>query len=108
MGGFVGVTTVGKFQTDTDIFFPYRAPYLYYTKGSEKMQGTLYYTALEVQQLLGVSRAKAYKIVKDLNCELETMGFIVIRGKIPKQFFNEHCYGLAEATETQIQAVKTA
>lgn len=59
------------------------------------MQGCLYYTASEVQELLGVSRGKAYQVVRDLNEELETKGFIVIAGKIPKQFFNEHYYGLA-------------
>lgn len=59
------------------------------------MQGCLYYTASEVQELLGVSRGKAYQVVRDLNQELETKGFIVIAGKIPKQFFNEHYYGLA-------------
>jgi len=48
-----------------------------------------------VQELLGVSRGKAYQVVRDLNEELETKGFIVIAGKIPKQFFNEHYYGLA-------------
>lgn len=59
------------------------------------MQGCLYYTASEVQEMLGVSRGKAYQVVRDLNEELETKGFIVIAGKIPKQFFNEHYYGLA-------------
>ena len=59
------------------------------------MQGCLYYTASEVQELLGVSGGKAYQVVRDLNEELETKGFIVIAGKIPKQFFNEHYYGLA-------------
>ena len=59
------------------------------------MQGCLYYTASEVQEMLGVSRGKAYQVVRDLNEELETKGFVVIAGKIPKQFFNEHYYGLA-------------
>ena len=51
------------------------------------MQGHLYYTASEVQEMLGVSRGKAYQVVRDLNEELETKGFIVIAGKIPKKFF---------------------
>ncbi|MDE6313050.1 MAG: ICEBs1 excisionase [Lachnospiraceae bacterium] len=59
------------------------------------MQGCLYYTASEVQEMLDVSRGKAYQVVRDLNEELETKGFIVIAGKIPKQFFNKHYYGLA-------------
>ena len=71
---------------------------IYYDLGerSRKMQNCLYYTAPEVQSMLGVSRGKAYKVVKELNEELESRGFIVIAGKIPKQFFNEHYYGLSE------------
>jgi fructose-1-phosphate kinase PfkB-like protein len=65
------------------------------------MQNTLYYTAGEVQEMLGVSRGKAYKILKELNEQLETKGFIVIAGKIPKKFFNEHYYGLSEEASSQ-------
>lgn len=52
------------------------------------MRDCLYYTAQEVQEMLGVSRAKAYKIVKELNEELMSKGYIVIAGKIPKQFLD--------------------
>ena len=62
----------------------------------EKITTTrLFYTAEEVQEMLGVSRGKAYQIVRELNDQLEAQGFIVLSGKIPKQFFNEHFYGLA-------------
>lgn len=50
------------------------------------MQDRLYFTAQEVQEMLGVSRAKAYKIVKELNDELASKGFIVTAGKVPKKF----------------------
>ncbi len=58
-------------------------------------QGCLYYTAQEVMELLGVSRAKAYKIVKDLNDELAAQGYIVTAGKVPKKYLAEKCYGMA-------------
>ncbi len=58
------------------------------------MQTNLYYTAKDVQEMMGVSRGKAYKIIRMLNEELEQKGFIVIAGKIPKKFFNERCYGM--------------
>lgn len=57
-------------------------------------QGCLYYTANEVMEMLGVSRAKAYKIVKELNRELEKQGYIVTAGKIPKKYLAEKCYGM--------------
>lgn len=58
------------------------------------MQDRLYYTAREVQEMLGVSRAKAYRIVKELNDELASRGFIVTAGKVPKKFLSEKYYGM--------------
>lgn len=58
------------------------------------MQDCLYYTANEVMEMLGISRGHAYKIVKQLNQELASKGFIVIAGKVPKKYFAEHYYGM--------------
>ena len=58
------------------------------------MEQSLYYSAAEVSQILGVSRGKSYKILRELNEELKQKGYIVIAGRIPKKFFNEHYYGL--------------
>ncbi len=59
------------------------------------MDSKVYYTAMEVANLLGVSRAKGYKIVRELNEELTKKGYIVIAGKIPKKFLEEKYYGFA-------------
>lgn len=59
------------------------------------MQGSLYYTANEVMEMLGISRGHAYKIVKELNSELADKGFIVVAGRVPKKYFAEHFYGMA-------------
>lgn len=58
------------------------------------MNGSLYYTANEVMEMLGISRGHAYKIVKRLNEELSSKGFIVVAGKVPKKYFAEHFYGM--------------
>lgn len=54
----------------------------------------LYYTALDVAKILGVSRGHAYKIVKSLNDELSKRGFITVAGRVPKKFLAENYYGL--------------
>ena len=59
------------------------------------MDSKVYYTAMEVAKMLGVSRAKGYEIVRELNEELTKKGYIVIAGKIPKKFFEEKYYGFA-------------
>lgn len=58
------------------------------------MAQSLYYTVNEVMEILGVSRAKAYKVVKELNEELAAQGYIVTAGKIPKKFLAERLYGM--------------
>lgn len=58
------------------------------------MNGNLYYTANEIMEMIGISRGHAYKIVKRLNEELASKGFIVVAGKVPKKYFAEHFYGL--------------
>ena len=55
---------------------------------------------IEVAKMLGVSRAKGYKIVRELNEELTKKGYIVIAGKIPKKFFEEtFCSSLSETPD---------
>lgn len=50
------------------------------------------YTAREVAEMLEVSPATGYKIVKELNQELKAGGYIIVAGKIPKKFFREKFY----------------
>lgn len=53
-----------------------------------------YYTVEEVQKMLGVSKSKAYKIIKELNEELKRNGYIITPGKISRKYLEEKCYGL--------------
>lgn len=47
------------------------------------------YNASEVSELLGTSKAYAYKIIRRLNSELECAGKITLPGKIPAAYFEE-------------------
>jgi len=60
---------------------------------------TRFYTAQDVADILGVSRAKGYKVVQALNEELKADGYITVAGKIPIAFFNVKCYGGAAAND---------
>lgn len=48
-----------------------------------------YYTAEDVQKLLGIGSSKAYYIIKQLNDELKSKGFITVAGKVSKKYFRE-------------------
>jgi sugar-specific transcriptional regulator TrmB len=58
-------------------------------------------TANEVAEVMGISRSKAYQIVRNLNKELKEMGYITVAGKCPIQFFKQKFYGLQIGGEAQ-------
>ena len=43
----------------------------------------------DVMQILGISRSAAYKLMRQINSELEKKGYIVIRGKVSRKYFEE-------------------
>lgn len=52
-------------------------------------------TAKEVAKLLGISKSKAYAIIRELNEELSAKGFITVAGRVSRKFFEEKFYGVA-------------
>ena len=46
--------------------------------------------------MLGVSMGKSYKILREMNKDLASKGFLTIAGKIPVEYFKEKCYGGAK------------
>lgn len=53
----------------------------------------------DVQELLGVSRSTAYRLIKTLNEELNEKGYITISGKVSTRYLMERIYGLKEPFE---------
>ncbi len=58
------------------------------------MSNTVFFNVNDVMELLGVSRAYAYRIIKSLNNELVKSGYMVISGKIPRVYLLERYYAL--------------
>jgi len=50
------------------------------------MANSLFIKADEVAELLGVSRAEAYRIIKRLNDQLSSRGFIVVDGRVNRKY----------------------
>lgn len=61
----------------------------------------MFMNADEVAQYLNISKPFAYKIIKQLNKELEAKGYIIIAGKINRNFFEERMYGTNETGEVK-------
>ncbi len=51
----------------------------------------------DVMQILGISRSAAYKLMRQINSELEKKGYIVIRRKVSRKYFEERIYGMSDA-----------
>ena len=56
----------------------------------------IYYSAEDIAKMLGVSMGKAYKILREMNKDLASKGFLTIAGKIPVEYFKEKWYGGAK------------
>ena len=50
-------------------------------------------TADEVAAELGISKGHAYKMIRQMNEELEKSGFIVVAGKVPRAFWEKKFFG---------------
>jgi hypothetical protein len=48
--------------------------------------------AEEVAEVMEVSVAYAYKIIRKLNQELDDKGFITVTGRVNRSYFNERIY----------------
>ena len=68
------------------------------TKGGR--MSNLLINAEDVANVLGVSKAYAYKLIRMLNNDLQKRGFITISGRVSKQYFKEKLYG-NEAEQTK-------
>ena len=58
------------------------------------MEKELFVRAEEVARELGISKPYAYKVVRELNKELQEKGFLTISGKVSRRYFEERIYGL--------------
>ena len=56
-------------------------------------ENRIYITAHEMAEMLGISIGHAYKIIRSLNDELKKDGYIVIAGKVPKDYFKKRWFG---------------
>lgn len=53
----------------------------------------------EVARELDISISHAYKIMRQLNEELEAKGFVTVSGRLNRQYFNERFYGAERKKE---------
>jgi DNA-binding transcriptional regulator GbsR (MarR family) len=55
--------------------------------------------ATDIAEITGMSVAHGYKVIKQLNKELEERGFLTFRGRVNKKYFDERVYGSGEGSD---------
>ena len=63
------------------------------------MANQIFMRVNEVAEELGVSVPYAYKLIRQMNKELEKTGCITISGRIDRKFFQEKFYGTRTETD---------
>lgn len=63
------------------------------------MTRTRFVTAQDVEEELGVSLSYAYKLIRRLNAEREEQGFVTIKGRVSRRYFEERIYGITDKSE---------
>lgn len=59
---------------------------------------SLYYRVTEIMDLMECSDSTAYRVIKELNTELNAKGIITLSGKINKKYFHQR-YDVPEKLE---------
>lgn len=63
------------------------------TRGDEVYDEQEFYDSQDVADALGVSKSYAYKLVRQLNDEMEALGYITVRGRVDANYFRKKvCY----------------
>ena len=63
------------------------------------MTNKRFITAKDVVEELGVSSSYAYKLIRKLNAEREADGFVTIKGRVNRPYFDERIYGTTDKKE---------
>jgi ribosomal protein S25 len=62
-------------------------------KGGNHMENKNFMTVDEVAQELNVSKSYAYKVVRELNAEMQKLGYLTVTGRVNTSFFRKKlCY----------------
>ena len=61
------------------------------------MTNKRFITAKDVVEELGVSTS--YKLIRELNAERAADGFVTIKGRVSRQYFDERIYGTTDKKE---------
>lgn len=63
------------------------------------MEDKMFVRANDIAQDLDVSIPYAYKLIREMNAELQAKGYMTVSGRVSRQFYEEKFYGIARQNE---------
>lgn len=57
------------------------------------MEKQLFVTAETIAKDFGVSKGYAYRMIRQMNAELKTKGYLTVAGRVSKAYYLERIYG---------------
>lgn len=63
------------------------------------MAERVFIKAEEMAEELGVSKATAYRMIREWNDQLKAKGYTTVTGRVSRQYYREQVYGLTERKE---------
>ena len=60
----------------------------------------VFYFVDDIMTLTGLSKSKSYKIIAELNGELELQGYRTISGRVSQTYFRKRYYGVTEPSKS--------
>lgn len=58
------------------------------------MSQKMFISAEEMAMELGISKSFAYKLMREMNEELQKKGYLTIAGRVSRKYFEEKFYGM--------------
>ena len=58
------------------------------------MNQKMFISAEEMAKELGISKSFAYKLMREMNEELQKKGYLTIAGRVSGKYFDEKFYGM--------------
>ena len=54
---------------------------------------SIYITASELAQIMGISDGHAYKLIREMNSELKKEGYLTVAGRLPRAYLEKCLFG---------------
>lgn len=58
----------------------------------EKAPTTQFLSAQDIMAIMGISQSQAYLVIRNLNEKLKQDGYLTVRGKVSRRYFEENVY----------------